>query len=114
MGTRGDNQYNCENSTGMCPLTPNIAALASSQNTALFHRFYAAASVCSPTRAALLTGRTNNRDCIDSALPCCQENPAPSCSMGKIGSLPWTEFTVADAAKKSTLGDYATIQLGKV
>lgn len=24
----GDNEYNCENSTGMCARTPNIAALA--------------------------------------------------------------------------------------
>lgn len=67
--------------------------------------------MCSPTRATILTGRTNNRDCIDSALPCCQENPAPTCSQGR--GLPWSEFTVAEAAKKSKLGDYATIQLGK-
>jgi arylsulfatase A-like enzyme len=88
-----------------------MAKLATNSGTALFHRFYSAASVCSPTRAAILTGRTNNRDCIDSALPCCSENPAPTCSQGK--GLPWSEFTVAEAAKKSTLGDYATIHLGK-
>ena len=33
--------------------------------------------------------------------------------MGRLGGLPHTEFTIAKAAKKSTLGDYATIQLGK-
>eukprot|EP00939_MAST-03C_sp_MAST-3C-sp1_P001971 g1971.t1 len=33
--------------------------------------------------------------------------------MGIHGGLPHTEFTVAKAAKKSQLGDYATIQLGK-
>ena len=60
-----------------------------------------------------MTGRTNNRDCIDTALPCCNEDPAPTCSMGKLGGLPHTEFTIAKAAKKSKLGDYATIQLGK-
>ena len=109
----GDTEYNCENSTGLCARTPNLSQLARSEHTALFHRFYAAASVCSPTRAALLTGRTNNRDCIDGALPCCDEDPAPTCSMGKHGALPHTEFTVAKAAKKSKLGDYATIHLGK-
>ena len=45
----GDSGFNCENSTGMCALTPNLDALALSQNSALFHRFYAAAAVCSPT-----------------------------------------------------------------
>ena len=109
----GDTEYNCDNTTGMCARTPNLATLAASPHTALFHRFYAAASVCSPTRAAILTGRTNNRDCIDSALPCCNEDPAPTCSMGRTAALPWSEFTVAKAAKKSALGDYTTIQLGK-
>jgi len=60
-----------------------------------------------------LTGRTNNRDCIDTALPCDNEDPAPTCSMGRYGGLPHTEFTFAKAAKKSKLGDYATIHLGK-
>ena len=109
----GDNEYNCENSTAMCARTPNLHRFAKHQNTALFHRFYSASSVCSPTRAAILTGRSNMRDCIASALPCCNEDPAPTCSQGVHGGLPWTEFTVAKAAKKSTLGDYATVQLGK-
>lgn len=55
--------------------------------------------------------RTNERDCIHFALSCDSENPAPGCSQGK--GLPWTEFTTAKAAKKSTLGDYATIMIGK-
>ena len=82
----GDNEYNCDNSTcatnasQCCAHTPHIKALAEDPHTALLHRFYAAASVCSPTRAAYLTGRTNNRDCIDSALPCCSENVADVCS----------------------------------
>ena len=115
----GDNEYNCDNSTcaanagQCCAHTPNIHAFAKDPHTALLHRFYAAASVCSPTRAAYLTGRTNNRDCIDSALPCCQENVADTCSQGKNGGLPWEEFTIAKAAKKSKLGKYGTIQLGK-
>jgi arylsulfatase A-like enzyme len=109
----GDNEYNCENSTAMCARTPNLAAFAKDDHTALFHRFYSASSVCSPTRATILTGRSNNRDCISFALPCCNEDPAPTCSQGAHGGLPWPEFTIAKAAKKSKLGDYATIQLGK-
>lgn len=95
--------------------TPNIDALARSAHSAVFSRFYAAAGVCSPTRAALLSGRTNERDCIFSALPCDSEDPAAGCAMGSdlLGSFPTSEFTTAKAAKKSTLGNYATILLGK-
>ena len=108
----GDSGYNCENSTAMCALTPHLDSLALSNHTALFSRFYAAAGVCSPTRAAYLTGRTNERDCIHFALTCDAENPAPECSMG-VG-LPWSEFTTAKAAKKSTKGSYRTAMIGKV
>lgn len=97
----------------MCPRTPNMDALVKSPHSAYFHRFYAAAGVCSPTRAAALTGRTNERDCIHFALGCDQEDPAPGCAQGKQGALPHNEFTIAKAAKKSSMGDYQTIQLGK-
>ena len=39
--------------------TPNLEAMA--ENGLRFDRFYAAAPVCSPTRASILTGRTNDR-----------------------------------------------------
>ena len=64
-------------------------------------------------RGRYVLAGTNNRDCIDSALPCCQENVADTCSQGKNGGLPWEEFTIAKAAKKSKLGKYSTVQLGK-
>ena len=95
----------------MCARTPNLDDLATSANSALFSRFYSAAGVCSPTRAAYLTGRTNERSCIHSALSCDQEDVAADCSQGK--GLPWSEFTTAKAAKKSTLGNYATTMIGK-
>jgi len=72
------------------------------------HRFRAA--VLLRKRGGRLLPGTNNRDCIDSALPCCQENVADTCSQGKNGGLPWEEFTIAKAAKKSKLGNYGTIQ----
>lgn len=61
----GDSSYNCENSTGMCPRTPNLDALALDSHSALFSRFYAAAGVCSPTRAAYLV-RENALRCSSS------------------------------------------------
>ena len=107
----GDSGYNCENSTGMCAQTPQLDALALSQHSTLFSRFYAAAGVCSPTRAAYLTGRTNERDCIHFALTCDGENPAAQCSQGS--GLPWSEFTTAKAAKKTKKGVYNTTMIGK-
>jgi arylsulfatase A-like enzyme len=93
----------------MCAQTPNLDWLATSPHSALFSRFYAAAGVCSPTRAAYLTGRTNERDCIHFALSCDSENPAEHCSQGP--GLPWSEFTTAKAVKKK--GGYKSIMIGK-
>ena len=44
--------------------TPNLDAMAS--NGLRFDQFYAAAPVCSPTRASVLTGRTNRRTGVES------------------------------------------------
>jgi len=44
--------------------TPNLDKMAA--NGIRFDRFYAAAPVCSPTRASILTGRTNNRTGVPS------------------------------------------------
>lgn len=44
--------------------TPNLDAMAA--NGLRFDRFYAAAPVCSPTRASVLTGRTNRRTGVES------------------------------------------------
>ena len=58
-----------------------------------------------PTRASIMTGRTHQRDCINFALSCDQEDPASSCAAGNEGALPTTEFTFANAAKASPLGN---------
>ncbi len=44
--------------------TPNLDEMA--DNGLRFERFYAAAPVCSPTRASVLTGRTNQRTGVES------------------------------------------------
>ena len=44
--------------------TPHLDAMA--ENSLRFDRFYAAAPVCSPTRASVLTGRTNMRTGVNS------------------------------------------------
>ncbi|MEM7600487.1 MAG: sulfatase-like hydrolase/transferase [Verrucomicrobiota bacterium] len=58
--------------------TPNLDAMA--ENGIRFHRFYAAASVCSPTRASVLTGRSPRRTGVPGlhARLCLQEKTLPA------------------------------------
>ena len=103
----GDVGYACKNAT-ICPRTPNIDAMANSAHSIVFDRFYAGSGVCSPTRATVLTGRTNKRSCISGALNCDHVNPAWSCQMGS--GIARTEFSIAHAAAAR---GYKTQHLGK-
>ena len=89
------------------PRTPEIDKMAFGTNSLLFHRFYAASAVCSPTRASALTGRTSDRECISGAEGCGQE-PAWSCA-DNLPMSPRT-WTIAKAAKAQ---GYATLHVGK-
>lgn len=73
--------------------TPNLDRMAAAGMT--FSRFYAAAPVCSPTRASVITGRHPKRMGID--------NP-------NTGELPREEITIAEVAR--SLG-YRTAHFGK-
>lgn len=77
--------------------TPNLDRMA--QEGMRLTQFYAAASVCSPSRAALLTGRLPKRTTINNVL-------FPD---KKIG-LPQAEITIAKALKQK---EYATACIGK-
>ena len=72
--------------------TPNLDAMAA--NGIRFHRFYAAASVCSPTRASVLTGRSPQRTGVP----------------GLHKRLCLQEKTLPEALKKA---GYATAHFGK-
>ena len=78
--------------------TPNIDHLA--ETGVRFSQFYAAAPVCSPSRAALLTGKTP----LAAGLP----GNAPS-QKGKPG-LPSEEITIAEKLKEN---GYVTGHIGK-
>jgi arylsulfatase A-like enzyme len=65
-----------------------------SKTSIVFERFYAAAPVCSPTRASVLTGRNNMRNNV----PCAGHYLRPN------------EITIAEALKDA---GYVTGQLGK-
>ncbi len=81
------------------PVTPAIDSLAA--RGVRFTRFYAAAPVCSPSRAGLLTGRY--------PLHCGVTGNCASQRGGK-GALPVREKTMADLFRAA---GYATAQVGK-
>eukprot|EP01083_Nonionella_stella_P208601 756885_1 len=100
----GDTTYN--NGTAY---TPYLDEWTQTANTITFMRGYAGGSVCSPTRASVLSGRTPNRECIYSANGC-GSDPAWSCSEGM--PFPNSTFTVAEAVKKAN-PKYNTAFFGK-
>lgn len=77
--------------------TPNLDQMA--REGVRFTQFYAAAPACSPSRAALLTGRLPVRSGMNQVL-----NPWSQ------GGLPETETTIASALKPA---GYATVAVGK-
>ena len=79
-------------------LTPHMDALAASGMR--LTDFHAGASVCTPSRASLLTGRLGLRTGIT-------HNFAPGSAFG----LPRTELTIAALLKQQT--DYHTAMIGK-
>ena len=84
--------------------TPRIDSIA--DNGIRFTQGYNAASVCSPSRAGLLTGRYPQRFGHEFNIP---RTPQPGADINDIG-LPLSESTMADAMR--ALG-YATIAVGK-
>ena len=85
-------------------LTPRIDSIAA--NGTRFTNGYVSASVCSPSRAGLLTGRYQQRFGHESNLPGAKDKAVPD----SIRGLPVTEITIADLLKKE---GYATGIVGK-
>ena len=83
--------------------TPNMDRLAS--EGIQFTQFYAAAPVCSPSRAALMTGKTNLRAGLPNNVPI----PERAAESGQYG-LPAEEITMAEMLKNS---GYYTALIGK-
>jgi len=78
--------------------TPNMDMLA--ETGVLFNQFYAAASVCSPSRAALLTGKT----------PLVAGLPGNASSYKGVGGLPTEQITIAEKLKDN---GFVTGHVGK-
>ncbi len=83
--------------------TPNMDRLA--REGVRFTQFYAAAPICSPSRAALMTGKTN----LSAGLPNNVPIPERAAESGQYG-LPAEEITLAEMLKDN---GYYTALIGK-
>ncbi len=89
--------------------TPNIDRLAS--EGVRFTEAYAACAVCSPTRAALLTGKYPARLLLTDWLPSGRWEPRAKLREGRfLRGLPVEEATLAEALRE---GGYRTANIGK-
>lgn len=89
--------------------TPNIDRLA--MQGVRFTDGYAACAVCSPTRAAILTGKYPARLMLTEWLPSGRWNPKAKLRSGRfLRALPLEEITLAEALRK---GGYRTLHVGK-
>ena len=89
--------------------TPNIDRLA--KEGVRFTDAYAACAVCSPTRAAVLTGKYPARLLLTDWLPAGRWNPKAKLREGRfVRALPVEELTLAEALRE---GGYRTASIGK-
>ncbi len=94
--------------------TQNIDRL--SLNSMLFYNAYASSSVCSPTRAAIMTGKHPARVNITDWIPGLEEQPhynnknKPLIGPQDLNELPLSEITIAEVLKKN---GYKTFYSGK-
>lgn len=89
--------------------TPNIDRLA--RDGVRFTDGYAACAVCSPTRAAVLTGKYPARLLLTDWLPSGRWDPKAKLREGRmLRGLPPEEFTIAEALREA---GYRTANIGK-
>ncbi len=98
---QGSIDLNCYGATDL--YTPNMDRLA--KEGVRFTQFYAGAPVCSPSRAALMTGKTNLRAGLEGNVPI----PERASKSGKHG-LPTNQITMAEMLKEN---GYYTALIGK-
>src|SRR5690606_25709710 len=102
----GWNDLSCYGSTSY--ETPNIDRFAAQGN--VFTNAYTPNPVCSPTRAAILTGRYPSRIGITDWIPGDDPQDRPLLGPKILNQLPLEEVTIAEALKES---DYKTFFAGK-
>ena len=76
-------------------VTPNLSAWAQTQGSLTLQDFHTGGTVCSPTRATVLTGRQHMRDCVDYVYDC---SDMTEC-VPDMDFAPNHTFTIAQAAR---------------
>ena len=89
----GDFSYN-----GGTAATPFIDAWARAKGSVVLQDFHSGGTVCSPTRATVLTGRHHFRDCVDYVYGCSDMRSCPSLG---FEFAPSRTFTVGDAFRRA-------------
>lgn len=82
-------------------LTPNIDQWARAKGSVMLQDFHSGGTVCSPTRATVLTGRNHFRDCVDFVYGCSDMSQCVP-----EFEFPSKTFTVGDAVRQAFPNDY--------
>jgi arylsulfatase A-like enzyme len=82
--------------------SPNIRKWTETAGTVVLQDFHTGGTVCSPTRATVLTGRNHFRDCVDYVYGC---SDMTEC-VPKFNFAPQNTFTIGDAATAAPSGNY--------
>ena len=80
-------------------VTPRISEWVASGGTVTMQDFHSGGTVCSPTRATVLTGRNHFRDCVDYVYGC---SDMTEC-VPNFEFAPQRTFTIGDAVRKADL-----------
>ena len=75
--------------------TPNIDQFASAPGSVRLMDFHSGGTVCSPTRASVLTGRTHFRDCVNYVYDCSDMSEG----VPLFEFAPGSTFSIADAVR---------------
>ena len=88
--------------------TPNIVEWTQTPGTVLMQDFHSGGTVCSPTRATVLTGRNHFRDCVNYVYGCYDMTEC----VPSFNFAPNRTFTIGDAARAAN-ADYQSWFGGK-
>ncbi len=90
-------------------LTPHIDAPATGKGSVQLTDAHSGGTVCSPTRASILTGRTPFRDCVNGVYDCSDPTECPGLA---FKFAPNGTFTIANAVRAANNG-YKSFFSGK-